>query len=574
MQQTVKTNTVSFLSWEHIYNRSLEIFPGALAWSALLLPIILSFPAPYVVAYFIICYDLWWLLRSLNMTRYLFRAHFYVQKTLDTNWKKKCEDTKDLQLYLKNLEVQYEQLKKKNLFLDLFFPFIIFNSIKKGYPSAYKIYIEYKNLREEIKNIKKLLKQKETKNWNDIYHVVILATYKEGIDTLRPSLQALEDSHYPKDKILFVLALEERDKVRAEKNAAILKKEFGDKFGLFLVTVHPKDIPGEVKGKGSNITFAARKLKKIIDGKKIDYENIIVTSLDADHRVHPKYFYRLTYKYITTPKRTKISFQPLPFFHNNIWDAPASSRLLSQSCSFWFMIESTRPHRLRNFSAHAQSFKALVDTDFWSTTTIVEDGHQFWRTFARYDGDHKALPLFVPIYQDAVLGKTYLQTYKNQYLQHRRWAWGVTDIPYYIKNCLNNRKISLGRRIFYLLKMIEGSFSWATAPLFLTLTGWMPILLNPSFRFTVLAHNLPRTCSFLLTFALIGLLANLYISLALIPRRPSKYSPRRTLGVMFQWIWAPPVSIFLSAIPALDAETRLMLGKYLEFWTTPKVIKK
>ncbi len=574
MEQTVKSGAVPLFNWGHIYNRILEIFPGALAWSALLLPVVLSFPTPYLVAYFIICYDLWWLIRSLNMTRYLFKAHFYLQKNLKIDWKKKCESTKDLQYYLKRLNNQYRKIKQKNHFLDLFFPFIIFNSIKKGYSVAYRTYIDYKSLQKEIKNIKKIIKQKEIKNWENIYHVVILATYKEELDTLRPSLQALVDTHYPKDKLFFVLACEERDKKRAERNAAILEKEFANKFGLFLVTFHPKDIPGEVKGKGSNITYAARQLKKIIDSKKIDYESIITTTLDADHRIHPNYFYRLTYTYITTPVRTRVSYQPLPFFYNNIWDAPASSRLLSQSCSFWFMIESTRPHRLRNFSAHAQSFKTLVDTDFWSTTTIVEDGHQFWRTFTRYDGDHKTVPLFIPIYQDAVLGKTYLQTYKNQYLQHRRWAWGVTDIPYFIKNCLPNYKISLRKRIYYLLKMIEGSFSWATAPLFLTLAGWMPIILNPSFSYTVLANNLPRTCSTLLTFALVGLLGNLYISLALLPTRPSRYSPRRTLGVALQWIWAPPVSIFLSAIPALDAQTRLALGKYLEFWTTPKVVKK
>jgi hypothetical protein len=564
----------SFLSWEHISNRILEIFPGALAWSALILPVFLSFPAPYVVAYFIICYDLWWLIRSLNMTRYLFIAHFHLQRNLEMDWKKKCESTKDLQSYYKYLLILKKRLKQKNPFLNSVFPSIIFNLIKEGFLPTKRVYIQYRRLQKESNQVKKLIKQKDIKNWKDIYHVVILATYKEELSTLRPSLQALVDAHYPKDKLFFVLACEERDRQRAEKNAAILRREFAHKFSLFLVTFHPKDIPGEVKGKGSNITYAAKQLKKIIDRKKIDYENIIATTLDADHRVHPIYFYRLTYTYITTPKRTKKSYQPLPFFHNNIWDAPAASRLLSQGCSFWFMIESVRSHRLRNFSAHAQSFKTLIDTNYWSTTTIVEDGHQFWRTFARYDGDHSTIPLFVPIYQDAVLGKTYLQTYKNQYLQHRRWAWGVTDIPYFIKNCLPNPKIPLWKKIYYLPKMIEGSFSWATAPLFLTITGWLPIILNPAFRYTVLAYNLPRTCSFLLTCALLGLLGNLYISLTLLPPRPPRYSPRRTLGVALQWIWAPPISIFLSAFPALDAQTRLMLGKYLEFWTTPKVVKK
>jgi hypothetical protein len=39
--------------------------------------------------------------------------------------------------------------------------------------------------------------------------------------------------------------------------------------------------------------------------------------------------------------------------------------------------------------------------------------------------------------------------------------------------------------------------------------------------------------------------------------------------MVFQWLLSP-VLVFLSAIPALDASIRLMLGKYMGFWVTPK----
>ena len=32
----------------------------------------------------------------------------------------------------------------------------------------------------------------------------------------------------------------------------------------------------------------------------------------------------------------------------------------------------------------------------------------------------------------------------------------------------------------------------------------------------------------------------------------------------------PLIAVLLSAIPALDAQTRLMCGRYLEFWVTEK----
>ena len=38
----------------------------------------------------------------------------------------------------------------------------------------------------------------------------------------------------------------------------------------------------------------------------------------------------------------------------------------------------------------------------------------------------------------------------------------------------------------------------------------------------------------------------------------------------FEWLLVPMIAIGLSAVPALDAQTRLMLGRYMEFWVTEK----
>ena len=76
-----------------------------------------------------------------------------------------------------------------------------------------RLIIAYKKYKKNVK-IDWFLRTKEkfASRWKDIYHVAILATYKEDIETLQHSLKALAQSNYDTKKIIFVLATEERDK--------------------------------------------------------------------------------------------------------------------------------------------------------------------------------------------------------------------------------------------------------------------------------------------------------------------------------------------------------------------------
>ena len=98
-----------------------------------------------------------------------------------------------------------------------------------------------------------------------------------------------------------------------------MKQEFNDVFGAFISVMHPADLPGEVKGKGANISYAGKHVAQLLRDQGEDFSKIIVTTLDADNRLHPSYFANLTYYYCLTEDRKKRSFQPLPLFYNNIW---------------------------------------------------------------------------------------------------------------------------------------------------------------------------------------------------------------------------------------------------------------
>lgn len=417
-----------------------------------------------------------------------------------------------------------------------------------------------------------LQKAKKIVGFNDLYHAIIIATYKEDISILRSTFQAIVDSDYPMKNFIVVLATEERDKENAIVNAQLLEKEFGKRFGRFIYTVHPGDIEGEVRGKGGNITWAARRLQEKLDEWKIAYDQVVVTTLDADNRVDRQYFAELAYNYLVHPDPEHVSFQPIPMFFNNIWEAPLPSRLLAHGTMFWVMIESTRPWRLRNFSSHSQSMKALVYIDYWSTSTIVEDGHQYWRSYYAYDGNYEVAPLFTPIYQDAVVAGSFLESVKELYLQRRRWTWGVSDIPYVIENNFKNTSIPWYDKWFKALRLLEGHFTWATQSVYIMVAGWIPIILNDTFNDTVLAYNFPVVASRLLTIAMVGMITNLTIGSLLLPQIADKQRRFRLLAL--EWILMPMISpvtsLMFGAIPALDSQTRLMFGKYLEFRVTVK----
>lgn len=546
--------------------RSLEMVPGLITWSILIGSIVLSFFTPAIVAYAILLFDVYWLVKSFSMSHSLIRAYRFLKRDTAIDWNDSVTRLgRSVDTYASDLIAERDRVTggRRGLRLTLWNLWQMLTNRP--------LQQEYRELRTEAKLVEQILEQPDQLlDPRDIYQLIVIATYTEELDILRPSFQALVDSVYDHDRMIIVLATEQRDHERAQANAKALQSEFGKTFKKLIITEHPADIVGETKGKGSNISWAGRQAIKEIDKLGIPHENIIVTSLDADHRPHPQYFSALTYRYVLEPERKHLSFQPTPLFHNNLWHTTAASRVIATGSSFWHMVESTRAFRLRNFAAHSQPLQSLLDTDWWSVDTIVEDGQQYWRTYFQYHGDHFVVPIYVPIYQDAVLGDTYVQTLKAQYFQLRRWAWGSSDFPYIIVNSLRDKAIPWPNKITQIVRFLEGHISWATAPLILTFIGLLPPLLSRTFHDSQLGQSLAPTSSLILTTALIGIIVTIFISMLLLPPKPPGYPKRRRLWMLTQWALMPVTTLLFSSLPAIDAQTRLMLGKYLEFKVTEK----
>jgi len=304
---------------------------------------------------------------------------------------------------------------------------------------------------------------------------------------------------------------------------------------------------------------------------EIPYGNIIVTNFDIDTLASRYYFSLLTYKYLTSPNPLRTSYQPVPLYTNNIWEAPALARVVAFSATFWHTIQQERPERLTTFSSHSMPFQALVDVDFWQVNMVSEDSRIFWQCFLRYNGDYRVTPMFYPVAMDANVASGFWRTMSNIYKQQRRWGYGAENIPYFLFGFLKNKLIPWRKKIYYTFNILEGFHSWATNAIIIFVLGWLPTIVGGTdFNRTVLSINLPVFTRTIMNLAMIGLISSAVISITLLPPRPPQYGRSKYAIMILQWVLFPFTTILLGAFPGLEAQTRLALKKYLGFWVTPK----
>ncbi len=413
--------------------------------------------------------------------------------------------------------------------------------------------------------------------WQHIYHLVILPMYQEPYEIVKSSLTSLLKNNYSKEKFVVVLVIEEKAGAEAYAIGEKIQKEFSNKFFRFLIAVHPQNLPGEIPGKGSNETWAIREAKKtIIDPEKIPYENILVSVFDVDTQVFPDYFNCLTYNFLTCEKPQRSSFQPIPFYINNIYQAPALGRILSFSSTFWHMMQQSMPEKLVTFSSHSMPFKALEEIGYWQTDVVSEDSRIFWQLYLHYNGDWRVVPLFYPISMDANVASGFFKTLINLYKQQRRWAYGAENISYLLTGFLKNKKMPLRSKIFWSWQIIEGFYSWATYSLIIFALGWLPLILGgQAFGTTLISFNLPQITGWIMALAGLGIVSSAILSIVLLPPKPPEFRWYHNVLYVLQWLLLPVTLIIFGSFPAIEAQTRLMIGgKYrLGFWATPKTRK-
>lgn len=516
------------------FYRFFEMVPAIISYGAFVLLIVLSLVSPLLAAIYLMLVIIALLVRAAGIVYHTLMGHNRLVKAQRVNWAHR----------LAELEAPGDAYEKHS---------------KSSHLEGFAMVQHVENLR--------LVAADESNQFpkpSDIYNLVIIAAYNESYDVIEPTVRSLVRTTYDHKRLIVALAYEERGGAEIEETAKRLRKEYKDKFMTFEIVKHPRDLPDEVVGKGGNITYAGRQMREWIDQKGIEYKNVLVTTLDSDNRPHHSYFDYATYEYIVNEDRKHLAYQPIALFLNNIWDVPAPMRVLATGNTFWNIISSMRPHIMRNFASHSQPMDALVEMNWWSTRTVVEDGHQFWRSYFYFNGNYSVHPLYIPIYQDAVLDNTYAKTFKAQFIQLRRWMYGASDIPYVAEKVFTKKRtVPFWPGFVWFVRGLDGYVTAASVSIIVAFGGWVPLLINSEAYRDVVAHQLPDTISMFQRIALVGIIVMVYLSFKLLPPRPERYKRTRNFWMLAQWVLMPFTAIGFLSFAALNAQARLFFGRYL-----------
>lgn len=493
------------LKHETKIERILEILPGLLTWIALTSPIWLSFTLPYAVAYLILIADVYWLLNALKIGILILIGYRKLTLAVKQNW---------------------------------------FKLLQKNFPDQ----------------------------WNKYYHLILVPTYKEALYILGPTFDAIVNSKYPKNKIFLSVGFEKRDDPQKIKETIkYLKENIEKKIEGVFTTIHPYNLAGEVAGQGSNKNWMIKHIVSELQKRKIKTEDVFVTTLDADFVIHEQFLAGALYKYLSLPavERDKRTFTGVFLYHNNYWQTPTPMRLMAVGTSFWQLAEMVGSDKYMNYSSMSISLKALLDIGGWIPDKVNDDNGFYWKAYFHLNGDYKVIPHFLPISADAVQDSTLLKTFQNQYLQIKRWAYGVEHIPYIIKQYFT-KEVDFWNKTDRVLFKIWGDLKWGFLAIFVTFGSILIPIVNPDFKESVLSVNLPIISSWILTAAFLGLFATIYVHEKIVPKRPPDWSIFKKIWSYIQWVLVPIILITISSLPAIDAQTSLMFGKKLEFRVTNK----
>src|SRR5438128_2815649 len=374
-------------------------------------------------------------------------------------------------------------------------------------------------------------------------HLCVVPTYTEPYHVLERTVQAIVDANYPDELKLIGIITRETDKPGWE-NVARLKEKFGGRVRGFYHIKDPLE-PGIVIGKSAAMNWGGRWMVRVLTEEGYDLSKVLITDLDSDYRVHPQYFAWISWHHARQPLRDYLIWQPVPLFHNNIWQVPLAVRIMSSSTSQWQMFLHSRPHRLVAFSSYTCSLQFVHDVGYWDKDVIPEDSRFYWKSFFTYGERFTMRSVYLPLYGDSPQSRDYASTHLSQYNQIKRWAWGITDVPYVLKRLFKHPEIPLWLRLRRFSNLFLNHLNWIFLPTMLMFGAWLPVWTSVDFSLTDLGQNLTFYSGWILTATLSTTIALIVLEHLMLPPKPAGWRWWRRAVVYLQSFSSPLVALAL-----------------------------
>jgi hypothetical protein len=408
--------------------------------------------------------------------------------------------------------------------------------------------------------------------WHDVFHVIIIPNYQEELGILRQTLDRLAMQPNARTHLIVVLAMEAAEANAGEK-AAVLQQEYTQCFLRLFATLHPRGLSGELQVKSANQTWALRSIKRnLIEELELSLDQIVVTTSDADSLLHPKYLEALTYHFATSPKRHLYIWQAPIRYHNNVWGIHPVMGLLHAYSAAWELAYLTAPWwRALPYSTYSLSMRLIDDVGYWDTDVIADESHMFIKCFFRREGNVDLEPIYLPFSAYAVTGANFLEAARNRYQQTKRHAWGVKEMGYTMAQMIERPEVSFQRGLALLLRVGHDNIMISAGWIIITFGAQLPLLLYPGLLQN--AWSYPQFILLQISFAIITVTGFVFwmIDMHTRPKRPYRWTLREFLLTILSFPLLAVVTVLLVAIPAMEAQTRLLLGIPIRFKVTRKV---
>ncbi|CAO3633343.1 unnamed protein product [Cunninghamella blakesleeana] len=276
-------------------------------------------------------------------------------------------------------------------------------------------------------------------------HAFIVPNYAEPEGLLRDTIKRLANHRNAQTNYVIILAMEASE-VGYQTKADSLTNYFKDSFLHFIVTAHPADIPGESRGKGSNVAWAARTGCAEMVQRGVDRRRVILTVSDSDSSIPELYVKEVEKSFNQAEDPYFLLFAPPIFFSRNTFEVPAAVRMTDITWSAMVMSNLSNSRGIAfPCSTYSLSMVLAERVGYWDTDadSVGEDMHMMLKCFFKTDGLARCAPIFVPINLTNVQTNGYLSNLYARFVQAKRHYNGVADVAYTLRNAAGLKDLNL-----------------------------------------------------------------------------------------------------------------------------------